>query len=152
MKNLEKLMDKKKDGKPLDENYKAAKMSMLEALRDHMSDMMKGDLVDHKNKAAVQVAADNKDDLAAGLDKAKELVGGDSDEGDDSQGLDLGSDDIQGMAGSDEDSKDEDGQEPGEKMIADMIAHEGAEDELSPQDIDALMELLQKMKMKKGMM
>src|SRR4051812_32853515 len=70
---FKKLMLKKKSDEPMDEDYKNAKMTMLEALKGHMGKMMGDDL---KNGAVkkVSVIADDKEGLASGLDKAKELV------------------------------------------------------------------------------
>lgn len=68
---LAKLMKKKEGAEPLDENYKNAKMSMLEALRDEMHGMMKGDLDGAKK---VEVLSDSAEGLKHGLDKAKDIV------------------------------------------------------------------------------
>lgn len=75
MAKLEKLMEKKKDGKELDPAYKDAKMSMLKALRDEMAGMMRDDLKGHSMKK-VQVASDSAEGLEHGLDKAKDLISG----------------------------------------------------------------------------
>lgn len=74
MAKLDKLMEKKHDGKEIDPVHKAAKMSMLKALRDEMSGMMKDDLHGHAMKK-VSVASDSPEGLAHGLDKAKEMIG-----------------------------------------------------------------------------
>lgn len=68
-----KMMEKKKDGQEIDPMYKHAKMSMLQALKDEMSGMMKDD-ISHPMKK-VEVAADDKAGLVKGLDKAKDLLG-----------------------------------------------------------------------------
>jgi hypothetical protein len=82
MKAFQKLLEKKKDGgKELDPLYKDAKMSTLKALRGEMVDMMKGDLAKPGMKK-VEVAANDEEGLAAGLDKAKDIVEGDDDLGD----------------------------------------------------------------------
>lgn len=78
MGKFDNLMEKKKDGPAIDENHKAAKMSMLKALRDEMSGMMAGDLKPGMKK--VEVAGDSPDALSAGLDKAKDMLGGEGDE------------------------------------------------------------------------
>lgn len=65
-------MKKKKDDGPM---KKDAKLSALKGLRDTMSEMMKGDL-GGKMKNKVTVAAPSKEGLSEGLDKAKELLGG----------------------------------------------------------------------------
>jgi hypothetical protein len=77
-----KMMDKKKDGKEMDPMYKHAKMSMLKALKDEMSGMMKDDISSGPMKK-VEVAADDKQGLVEGLDKAKHLLGGGEDHEDD---------------------------------------------------------------------
>lgn len=74
MKNLDKLMDKKKGDKEIDPMHKAAKMSMLKSLRDDMVDMMKGDLENPSHMKKVEVASSDKEGLEAGLDKAKEML------------------------------------------------------------------------------
>lgn len=74
MDKMAKLLEKKKkDGQEMDPLYKKSKMSVLESLRDQMSGMMKGDLEGAKLKK-VEVAAPDSEGLAAGLDKAKDLV------------------------------------------------------------------------------
>lgn len=76
MKNMEKLMEKKKSDGPMDPKYKDAKMSMLKALRDEMSGMMAGDLKSDGMKK-VSVASDSKEGLESGLEKAHEMLGAD---------------------------------------------------------------------------
>lgn len=75
---LNKLLEKK-SAKPMDENYKAAKMSTLKALRDEMSGMMKDDLAGAKGMKKVEVAASSPEGLKAGLDQAEEIVEGSDD-------------------------------------------------------------------------
>jgi len=75
MDGLMKLMAKKKADKPLDENYKSAKMEMLKSLKGEMGKMMGDDLKSSKMKA-VQVAAPDKEGLEKGLDTAKDLIEG----------------------------------------------------------------------------
>ena len=70
-KALEKLMEKKKDGKALDPEYKKAKMSVLGSLHDEMKKMIGDDLHGLKK---VTVASPDKEGLEEGLEKAKELV------------------------------------------------------------------------------
>lgn len=70
MKDLKATLGKKdKEADPME---KEAKLSALKGLRDEMTQMMGDGLKDKLNK--VTVAAPNKEDLAAGLDKAKEIV------------------------------------------------------------------------------
>lgn len=70
MKDLKDMLGKK-DKNP-NEDEKAAKLAALKDLRAEMRGMMGNDLTDRMNK--VTVAADNKEDLKKGLDKAKDLV------------------------------------------------------------------------------
>lgn len=70
MKELKEALGKK-DRKP-DEDKKQAKLAALKDLRSEMRGMMGGDLVGKMNK--VTVAAPDKEALAEGLDKAKEVV------------------------------------------------------------------------------
>lgn len=109
---MKKLMEKR-DGKELDPQYKAAKMSMLKALKDEMAGMMKGDLEGHAMKK-VSVAAPDNDALVKGLDVAKEAVSGDDD-------LDLG--DYEQAEPEEEDSSALSPEE--EEMLAKLLARKG---------------------------
>lgn len=114
------LMDKLKDkkgGKPLDPMYKDAKMSMLHELRNAMSGSMKSDLENAKGMKKVTVAGSDPEAVAAGLDKAKEMVAGEG--------------------ASDEAKAPEGAQE---------IASDLSEAKLSTDDIDMLMQMLEKKK------
>lgn len=72
MHKFDKLMEKmKKSGKELDPLEKEAKMSVVKAMRDAASDEMSDRLGSLKK---VTVAADSKEGLEKGLDKAKELM------------------------------------------------------------------------------
>ena len=72
MSPLEKLIMKKKEsGSMMDPMEQKAKMSNLEALRDEMSGMMKGDL---QPKAKVEIASDSPEGIVEGLDKAKDVM------------------------------------------------------------------------------
>lgn len=126
MDKLMKMMTKKKDNKPMDENYKNAKMSMLHALRDEMSGMMKGDL-DGAKLHKVEVAAPDKEGLSEGLEKAKDMLGNENGE-------------TEEMENSSEEP------ESGGELAQDVIEHEAAEGDLSDEEIDQLMMLLEKMK------
>lgn len=75
MEDMRKMLGRKKEADPM---QKEAKLSALKGLRDEMSDMMRGDLSDKMNK--VTVAAKDKEGLAHGLDKAKELLEGSPEE------------------------------------------------------------------------
>lgn len=72
MRNMDKLMEKKKLEGPMDPSYKSAKMNMLMALRNEMSNMMKDDLKQPMKK--VEVASDSPEGLKAGLEKAESMV------------------------------------------------------------------------------
>lgn len=136
MSGLAKLMAKKKSDKPLDEGYKTAKMSMLQALKDEMGKMMGDDLKAGTMKK-VEVAAPDKEGLSEGLDKAKDLVQGDDESAEGDEEAAEGEEPMNG------DSAD--------KMLAGMIGHEADEGELDDAKIDALIELLQKKKAEKQM-
>lgn len=130
MEKLMKLMEKKKkEGKSLDPASAKAKMSMLQALSGEMDGMLKEHLMKPEHK--VEVAADDKEGLEAGLDKAKEALHGLDSEGDEDSKYD-------------EDSEDE---------VADahpLELEEASEDDLSDEDIAHLERLLAKAKAKKA--
>lgn len=77
---LAKLLEKKKkEGKTLSPMQSEAKISMLQALKDEMGDGMKDELMGNKmNK--VSVAAPDEQGLKEGLDKAQDLLGGETEE------------------------------------------------------------------------
>ena len=95
---LKMMSDKKKDQGEIDPMYKDAKMSMLQALLHEMHGMMGNDLHGLKK---VEVAAPDKQGLAAGLDKAKSALGEDPDMADESK-------DEDGDADHEEDIEDHD--------------------------------------------
>lgn len=74
---LAKLMAKKQQDDEMDPTYKSSKMQVLQNLKDHMTQMMGGDLSGLKK---VTVAAPDSAGLAAGLSQAKDLMakGGDA--------------------------------------------------------------------------
>lgn len=124
--NLQNLLEKKKSAEPLDDTYKGAKMSMLQALHDEMRKMMAAGMQGGKQ---VSVAAPDKEGLAKGLEMAKDAVGGggaeDADDGSDMG--DMGKEPSLSSSDS-EDGEDEEGSEsPAEDLspeeIDDMIAH-----------------------------
>lgn len=134
---LSKLMEKKKGAGEMDPMHKAAKMSMLESLRNEMSGMMKGDLNGDNKMHSVEVAAPDKEGLAAGLDKAKDMVGDPSTDADE---LNSGDDMKDGSEGAESGDMSQDNGD--EAKIADEVK----EDDLTPEEIDQLMALLAKMK------
>lgn len=131
MKNLEKLMMKKKDEAEMDPMEKAAKMTMLQQLRNHMVDMMHDGMADH-NMKKVEVSGNDKGAVMDGLDKAKAM-----------------------MVDSDDNGMDADPSD-GEDMMNDSHGDEAADEisdlegeDLSDQDIADLERLLAKAKSKK---
>jgi len=123
MEKLMKLMEKKKqEGKQMDPMYKESKMSMLKALKDEMTGMMKSDLSPEKMKE-VKVASNSTEGLAKGLDKAKELIG-----------------DPSGPEGESEEGESD------MEESAESPEEEKAEGELSSEEIDQLQMLLTKLK------
>ena len=148
MKTLDKMMEKKGSDKELDPMYKESKMSMLKALRDEMSQLMKGDLVKPGMKK-VEVASDSPEGLSEGLDKAKDMMDHDSNSDqlgqDEEDEHDVHGDDRFGVNPSMEESAEEgDSMEP---------EHEGEQDgmHLSDEDIAHLEAMLAEAKSKKGM-
>lgn len=129
---FDKLMKKK--GKPMDENYKAAKMSTLSSLRDEMSGMMKDDLANAKGMKKVEVAGSDPTALKAGLEKAKAMVGG-TDDGESS--MDEGKE--EGMEGADK-------PDDAASLIEELVDHEMSEGDLTPDKIDELIQMLQSKK------
>lgn len=113
-----KMMAKKKEEGPMDDMHKAAKMSTLQSLRDEMSNMMKGDLHGGGMKH-VEVAAPDSEGISDGLDKAKEMIGGEGEESSESPEAEASEHDP-------------------------MSEHPG--DEISDEEIDQLMSLLEKLK------
>lgn len=125
---INKLIQKK--GKPMDPNYKAAKMSMLNSLKDEMSGMMKDDLSNAKGMKKVEVAGSDPTALKAGLDKAKEMVvGADG-------SLDEGK----------EEEMSQDKPEDAASLIEELVDHEMSEGDLTPDKIDELIQMLQSKK------
>lgn len=134
MAKLDKLMEKK-DGKEMSPMYKDAKMSMLKALRDEMSGMMKDDLQGHGMKK-VEVASNSPEGLAHGLDKAKELLGAaDESSNEDQLGQDeedehsVGPNDMWGVSPEMEESAEE-----GDSMESEHEGEMDHESALSPEE------------------
>ena len=123
--DLKELM-KKKGKEKLDPSYKDAKMGVLKEIMDMASGEMKGDLAGAQK---VTVAADDKEGLKDGLEKAKDLVGKmpvDDKEHEDSESPEKEAAEEEGA----EEAKEE----------------EGSESKLSPEEMDVLKKLLAKMK------
>lgn len=108
VKKMMDLMEKKmKQGKKLDPTEKEAKEHVLKTLMDDMSGMMSDKL---KGLKKVTVAADSKEDLEKGLEKAKEII-----EGEDEESSEL-SPEMAAMA-PDEDLESEDSEEESEDEL-----------------------------------
>jgi hypothetical protein len=132
---LMKLMEKKKKDSPeMDPIAKNAKMASLKSLRDEMMGMMKGDLEGSKlNK--VEVAADDKEGLAEGLDKAKDILG---------EMPESEEDEEMSPEGSYEEEAKESHAHPVEEM-------EAIAEQASPEDLEAMIQKLEILKAKKSM-
>lgn len=137
MAKFEKLMEKKGSSE-MDPEYKESKMAMLQELKKQMMNMMHGDATGRMKK--VEVAADDKQGLTEGLDKAKELVSGKELPDMSDLGKDGMSDD------SDESSEDE--SDPAEELT-DNIEEASSKGELSDDEIQQLEALLDKLKQSK---
>lgn len=145
---LAKLMEKKKNQAPMDENEKNARVSMLQALKNEMhgmmaDDMKKGGTPDAPGVKKVEVAADNKGDLAAGLDKAKDMLGSDADPDEDAEGGDAADADMPAEGDEGGDDMDKGGMADAMGLPSDAGK---AAPTLNPQEIDTLIALLTKMK------
>lgn len=118
-------MDFRRKGKPMSDNEKSAKMSVVEAMRKMAEDQIGGKLKDLKK---VTVASDSKDGLEKGLDKAKEM-------------LDRHPEDEESQEQHDPEMEDH------ESETADEVASEPemSEDELN-EKLEELMKLKEKMK------
>lgn len=117
MEDMKKMLGRKKEADPM---KKDAKLSALKHLRNVASEAMKGDLGDKMNK--VTVAADNKEDLTKGLDKAKDILGGaegsPTEEGDETSEIEK----AEAMMGGEEGSPEEEASETTEQEIDEMMA------------------------------
>lgn len=139
MGKLEQLMEKKASGaKEIDPAYKDAKMNMLKALRNEMSQMISGDL---KGAKKVEVQSDSPEGLADGLDKAKDIIAGE--EGLDGDSEEQLSDDDLGH-GADESFGDSSGMEE----ASPEASHE--EMDMSDEDMAHLEAMLAAAKAKRG--
>jgi|SRR6267142_1661617 len=157
MKELHKLLEKKKPGH-MPEEYKNAKMSMLSALRDEMSNMMKDDLSpDHLKK--VTVASDNDEGLSKGLDKAQELLaeheGHNENESEDhlDQNAEHDEEEMQHPGAEHEDGESGEHEAySGEESPEEEAAEEEQEHEhMSPEELEQEIEKLKALRMKKMM-
>lgn len=77
------MMKKAKEGKFLSEDEKAAKMETLMGIKEMMGEMMADDLKKTKGMKKVTVASPTEEGLVAGLEKAEEVVEGESEESED---------------------------------------------------------------------
>lgn len=119
-----------------------AKLNVLNDLRDAASDMMGDGL--HAGLNKVSVAAPDKEHLEEGLDKAKDML--DQSPDDESADDDMDADpDADQDPNSDEASEGE--ESPEEEQSEDQDP--GMEDHMSPEEIEAKIQELQQLKMKK---
>lgn len=135
---LQELLKKKKPNKDMDPVHKSAKMSVLKDIRDMAANDMGGDLKDMKK---VTVASPDEEGLKMGLDKAKDLVDEHKDDAEDA--ADDGDDEVAEGEGSEE------GKPGAEKILEQEIDHEASEGDLSDEEIDELIALLESKKAKK---
>lgn len=131
------LMKKQEEGKMLSPIEKDAKMSVLKSLHKDMSDSMAGKLGGLKK---VTVAADSQDDLAHGLDKAKELLGKTP------MHEEMSDEDM----GDEEGSPEEELHESPEEMLAEKhdpsMEDEEGHDHMSEEELDAKLKELMALK------
>ncbi len=153
MGKLDQLMEKKAGSAgEMDPARREAKMNMLKALRNEMSQMMSGDL---KGAKKVEIQADDTDGLEDGLDKAKELLsGGDEDESAEDGLSALGdetkmSDTTSHGGESDSFGLDHASESPEMEQHEGEITGHGMD--LSDEDIQHLESMLAEAKAKKGM-
>jgi hypothetical protein len=128
---LSKLKDKKNPG--MSPAYKEAKMATLKDLHGAMSGMMKDDLAGAKGMKKVEVAGSSPEAVSAGLDKAKEMVGGSDDKDASSEIMD--------------DGQSEAGDDTAASLIKELVDHEAAEGDLTADGIDELIKMLESKKM-----
>lgn len=123
---------KKKGGQKLDPAATSAKMSILKQIADLAGSSMGDDI---KGLKKVTVASNDPAGLAEGLDKAKDMVQQDGmpEDGDDA---------AEEGASTDEEGKAD------EKILEDEINHETGEGDMSDEEIDELIALLQSKKHK----
>lgn len=154
MQMLKDLLKKKKaeqDGE-IDPTYKKAKMGVLKQIHDMASkDLGEG----IKGVKKVEVAAPDTQSLKSGLDTAKALLGKKDDEDEEGSPEEEAKESPEEEAAEeasgeddDADDSDEEGKPSAEKIIEDEIDHEADEHELSPEEIDELIQVLQAKKAK----
>ena len=146
-----KMMEKKKEsGGEMSDNEKKAKFDAVKSMRDWASGLM-GDKL--KGLKKVEVASNSPEGLSAGLDKAKEIIGKnpgedeDSDAGDDHELSDVESgDDRDDSEFSGDGSEDLDHEEPGmDGAHTELHASTSGDGEESEEELDKkLKELMAK--------
>lgn len=125
---LMKMMAKKKESGDMSEPEKKAKMSVLEELQKMATEAMAGRLHGMKK---VQVAGSSDEALEEGLDKAKELIGGEEEA-------------EEAAEGSEEESEDISPEEASMEVEDDM-------EDMDESELDAKLEKLMALKRRKGM-
>ena len=123
MDKMQEMMKKKGKGRQMSDSEKEAKLAVLGELGSQAGDKMKERL--GKGLESVKVMADSKKGLEMGLDTAKKILGGKSEESEESEG-EMPSEDM--MDSSLEDS------------------HEMAEEAMSMDELEAKIEELMRMK------
>lgn len=135
MKDLQKLMEKK--GKPVkDENYKKAKMSMLQSLKDDMSGMAGDDM------KKVTVASDSAHGLREGMKKAEDVISKLEHESVPAEEQEDKS--MEGNMGRVADPYLDDKEDAADAGADE--SSEGEDDDMSPEELDAMIEHLKKKK------
>ena len=112
---------------------KSAKLSALDGMRSEMENLIGNDLKS-KGMKKVTVASDDKQGLASGLDKAKEMLGSSEEES-----SEMG--DLEG----DEEEKQEEASEPSDivQKEVEVAEHELLSHLTDPSQIDALIKMLE---------
>lgn len=128
------LMNMKSKGKPLSDREKEAKMKVVEAMRDMATSEMSGKL---KGLKKVTVASSDEKGLAAGLEKAKEMIARKGGEGSEISDA-LAEGEEESLEASDE-------EEVAEESVIDSMSEQEVEEKLAE-----LMALKEKMSARKG--
>jgi hypothetical protein len=125
-------MIKKNKGEKLPENYKKAKLGVLRDISDMAGKAMGDDIKDMKK---VSVMAPDSKGLEEGLSKASDMVDAGIPEALEKGVEEGGESEDKGPAGE--------GTESGAEIASDLIQHESAEGELTEQEIDELIRVLE---------
>jgi hypothetical protein len=129
MEMIQKLAKKKGKDDELDPMYKDAKMGVLKDIHKMASDSMADDV---KGMKKVTVASPDEEGLEKGLDKAKELLNSSPEDAEDDS----------------EDEQGDDKKPDAADILENEIEHESDEGDLSDDEIDEMIKLLQEKKAK----